>query len=163
MNNNPPESIEKNKQGAGVKIPPPLVYVGWMIIGTVLQKYYPTNMGIPFDYQYWGLLMVICGIILIFYFFKIFKKAETNIEPWRPTSNIITTGIYAYSRNPIYVVFNLFPIGLGIFFDNLWILLSIIPASITLYHLAIKKEEAYLEAEFGEEYLEYKKKVRRWI
>ncbi|MBC8256930.1 MAG: isoprenylcysteine carboxylmethyltransferase family protein [Candidatus Marinimicrobia bacterium] len=150
-------------KGAGVKFPPPLVHVGWMIIGAVLQKFFPTDMGIPIDHQYWGLGMVMGGFLLLFYIHKIFQKAKTNIKPWKPTSNIITTGIYAYSRNPIYVAFNIFPIGLGIFFDNLWVLGSFLPAAFTIYYIAIKKEETYLETTFGEEYLDYKKKVRRWI
>ncbi|MBC8312111.1 MAG: isoprenylcysteine carboxylmethyltransferase family protein [Candidatus Marinimicrobia bacterium] len=149
--------------GANVKFPPPLVYIIWMIMGAILQNCFLTDMGIPFNYQYWGLGMVIGGVFLIIYFQLLFKKMDTNIKPWEPTKNIITTGVYAYSRNPIYVVFNIFPIGLGIFFDNLWVLLSFIPALYTVYYLAIKKEEAYLEATFGEEYLDYKKKVRRWI
>ena len=59
--------------------------------------------------------------------------------------------------------FNIFPIGLGMFFDNLWILISFIPSSIIIYYIAIKKEEKYLEDKFGGEYLDYKNKVRRWI
>lgn len=127
-------------KGAAVKLPPPLVYVMWMIGGAILQKFFPTDMGIPFDHQYWGLAMVFGGIFLIMYFQKLFQKAETNIKPWEPTNNIITTGVYAYSRNPIYVAFNLFPIGLGIFFDNLWVLLSFIPSVFIIYHIAIKNE-----------------------
>jgi protein-S-isoprenylcysteine O-methyltransferase Ste14 len=83
--------------------------------------------------------------------------------PWKPTKNIITDGIYGWSRNPIYLGFNLLPIGMGIFFDNVWVLLSFVPAAFTLYHVAIKKEEVYLEEKFGDEYLGYKNKVRRWI
>jgi len=155
--------LENLDKGANVKFPPPLIFVGWMIMGAVLQKFFPQNLGIPFNHMYWGLGMVIIGIFLIMYFQRSFKKAETNIKPWEPTRNIITTGVYAYSRNPIYLAFIFFPIGLGIFFDNLWVLLSFIPALFTVYHIAIKKEEAYLEEMFGEEYLNYKKKVRRWI
>ncbi len=156
------KELDPNK-GAGVKIPPPLVYIFWMVMGGIIQKYYPLDMGIPFDHQYWGLLMVIIGFFLILYFQRLFKKADTNIQPWKPAKKLITTGVYAWSRNPIYVVLNIFPIGLGIFFDNPWVLGSFLPAALTLYNTAIKKEEAYLKATFGEEYLDYKKKVRRWI
>jgi len=107
--------------------------------------------------------MVICGIALLIYFHKFFLKAKTNIKPWEPTTYIITTGIYAWSRNPIYMAFNLCPIGLGIFFDNPWMLGSFLPAAVSLYFIAIKKEEKYLEKIFRDEYLDYKKKVRLWI
>ena len=68
------------------------------------------------------------------------------------------TGIYGYSRNPIYLAFNFSPIGLGIYYDNLWVIFSSIPSSIIIYLIAIRKEE-----KFGDEYLKYKKKVMRWI
>ncbi len=155
--------MTEDKKGPAVKFPPPLVYVLWMTLGGILQKFYPTDMGIPFNHQYWGLGMVILGIIFLIYARTVFKKAKTNIKPWEKTKSIITTGIYARSRNPIYLGFNIFPIGLGIFFDNLWVLLSFLPGALTVYHIAIKKEEAYLEEKFRDEYLDYKKKVRRWI
>ena len=155
--------MEENRKGPGVKFPPPLVYVPWMILGGILQKFYPMDMGIPFDHQYWGLGMVIFGMLFLITIRRKFKKAATNIKPWEPTNNIITTGIYGRSRNPIYLGFNIFPIGLGIFFNNFWVLLGFIPAAITIYHIAIKKEEAYLEEKFGDEYRAYKSNVRRWI
>ena len=154
---------EYDSKGAGVKFPLPLVYVIWIVAGALLQEYFPSDMGIPFNHQYWGLGMVIYGIALLIYFHKIFQKAKTNIKPWEPTTYIITTGIYAWSRNPIYLAFNLCPIGLGIFFDNPWMLGNFLPAAISLYFIAIKKEEKYLEEKFGDDYLDYKKKVRRWI
>ena len=154
---------EHDSKSANVKFPPPIVYLIWMVAGTILQKYFPLDMGIPSDHQYWGLGLVIIGIIFIIYTFNIFQKAETNIKPCEPTTNIITSGIYAWSRNPIYLAFNIFPIGLGMFFDNLWIFISFIPSSIIIYYIAIKKEEKYLEDKFGGEYLDYKNKVRRWI
>ena len=125
--------MNEDKKGPGVTFPPPLVYVLWMVL----------------------------GIFFLIYVSRIFKKSETSIEPWKPTKNIIPTGVYGWSRNPIYLGFNLFPIGMGIFFDILWVLLSFLPAAFSLYHIAIKKEEACLEAKFGDEYLNYKNKVRR--
>lgn len=157
------KEVSKKDKGANVKISPPLIYVFWMVVGGIIQKYYPIDMGIPFDYQYIGLGIFLAEIGFIIYSFKIFKRAKTNIKPWEPTERLITTGVFQYSRNPLYLMFNLMPIGLGIFFDNFWLLISLFPSAYFLYHIAIKKEEAYLEVTFGEEYLEYKKKVRRWI
>ncbi len=66
-------------------------------------------------------------------------------------------------RNPIYVCFCLFNMGIGIALSNLWIFLSCIPGAILVWDIAIAREEAYLERAFGEEYLACKRKVRRWI
>lgn len=94
---------------------------------------------------------------------KLFKRNDTAIDPWKTTSKIITTGPYRYSRNPIYLFACGVPIGLGITFDSYWALFAFIPALIIVYHTAVKKEEKYLETKFGEEYLGYKRKVRRWL
>ena len=159
MNN---ENSKKDKV-PGVKIPPPLNYLFWMILGGIIQKFYLLEIGIAFNHQYWDLLMVIIGIFLIIYFQLLFNNAKTIIKPWEPTKKIIITGVYAWAKNRIYVTFNLFPIGLVIFFDYPWVILSFLLAAITLFNTAIKKEEACLATTFGEEYLDYKKKVRQWI
>jgi protein-S-isoprenylcysteine O-methyltransferase Ste14 len=93
----------------------------------------------------------------------VFNRLKTHIEPWKPTSAIITTGIYGYSRNPIYVAFAVSTIGIGLMANSLWVVMSFLPASMAVYIVAIKKEEVYLEQKFGEEYLNYKNKVRRWL
>lgn len=152
-----------NNKGAGVKYPPPIVQLIWIIIGFTIQKYYPINLGLNQMVQYLGLPIIGIGISLLLHIHQKFKNANTNIKPWKPTTNIITTGIYAYSRNPIYLAFNFFSIGFGIFYNNVWVMLSIIPSMTFIYFIAIKKEEKYLENIFGDEYLEYKKSVRRWI
>ena len=61
------------------------------------------------------------------------------------------------------MVFCLVPLGAGIYLNSLWMVLSFIPAALTVYQVAIKKEEAYLEQKFGEPYLAYKRNVRRWL
>ena len=134
-----------------------------MAVGFIIHYYHPINLGELGRVKYSGIGMVIFVGFILFYAHTMFKKAETNITPWEPTTTIITSRMYSYSRNPIYLAFNFVPIGLGIFFNNLWVLVSFIPAAIMLFFIAIKKEERYLEEKFGDEYLEYKKNVRRWL
>ncbi|MBC8196401.1 MAG: isoprenylcysteine carboxylmethyltransferase family protein [Candidatus Marinimicrobia bacterium] len=156
--------MEKNNdKGAGVKFPPPIVQLIWIIIGFTIQNYKPISLGFNQMAQYLGLLIIGIGISLLLHIHQKFKNAKTNIKPRKPTTNIITTGIYAYSRNPIYLAFNFFSIGLGVFYDNIWVLISIFPSMTFIYFIAIKKEEKYLEKIFGNEYIEYKKSVRRWV
>jgi protein-S-isoprenylcysteine O-methyltransferase Ste14 len=63
----------------------------------------------------------------------------------------------------MYVALCFISIGIGIFFNSIWILLSFMPSAVIVYYIAIKKEEAYLEEKFGEEYVRYKNNVRRWL
>ncbi len=114
-------------------------------------------------FKYIGIAIVVLGIGIIIYASIVFKKAETNIEPWKPTTKIISAGLYGYTRNPIYVAFCLIQIGMGIFLNSLWILIGFIITAILICHIAIKMEELYLETKFREEYILYKNKVRRWL
>lgn len=113
--------------------------------------------------KYIGVAVVLFGFSLIVLVIRSFKRVETNIEPWKPTTKIVSTGVFAYSRNPVYAAFCIISIGVGIILNSIWILLSVIPSGILVYFIAIKKEELYLEEKFGEEYLRYKSKVRRWL
>ena len=110
-----------------------------------------------------GIVLMLFAVAVAGLINATFKRAGTAIEPWKPTSNIVTTGFYAWSRNPIYTGFCVFNIGLGISLNNLWVFLSFIPGAVLVYFIAIVREEAYLEEKFGEEYLAYKRQVRRWI
>jgi len=154
---------KSDKKGAAVKFPPPVIFLIAMALAFGLHSIYPLNMGLPIMAQYLGGVIILLALVLVFYISKMFARTKTSIEPWKPTTAIISTGIYSYSRNPIYVAFCLVPVGLGLVMNSAWLLLSFIPAAYLVYVIAIKKEERYLEEKFGEEYLAYKGKVRRWL
>ena len=156
-------NIENDKSGASVKFPPPLVFLTFMLTAAGAHHFWPMQLGSLSGFRYIGGVVVILGIFITILARMSFKKAETNIAPWKPTTKIVSTGIFAYSRNPFYVAFCLISIGIGTFFNSIWILFSFIPSALIIYYIAIKKEEAYLEKKFGEEYEHYKNKVRRWF
>ena len=156
-------SIEDDKKGAAVKFPPPLIFLFFLLVAYGLQHFWPIGIGGLSGLKYIGGGVVMLGIGIIIFVAQSFKRAETNIEPWKPTTKIISTGIYTYSRNPIYTGFCLISIGIGIFLNSFWILISFVPSAILVYYVAIRKEEIYLEKKFGEEYIFYKSKVRRWL
>ena len=153
----------QDKKGAAVKFPPPAIFASCILLGSGLQYLRPVGMGIPESIEVLGYLLVLFGITIAILVATSFRRAGTAIEPWKPTTSIVTTGFYAWSRNPIYAGFCLINIGIGIANNSLWIFVSFIPAAFLLYHVAIAKEEAYLAEKFGEEYLAYKNKVRRWV
>jgi protein-S-isoprenylcysteine O-methyltransferase Ste14 len=157
MNNNIDE------KGAKVKFPPPLIYLLCLFCGYGAHYLYPLSIGYSWPVKTVGVILILITLTILIYIGGIFKRKETNIEPWKPTTAIISTGIYAYSRNPIYMALCLISIGVGVVVDSIWMLLSFLPSALLVYWIAIKKEEAYLEHKFGEEYLSYKRKVRRWL
>ncbi|MBL4573322.1 MAG: isoprenylcysteine carboxylmethyltransferase family protein [Gammaproteobacteria bacterium] len=155
--------MQEDKKGAAVKFPPPAIFACAILLGACLQYLWPAGLGIPEFAEIFGYLLVLFGITIAILVATSFRRAGTAIEPWKPTTSIVTTGLYAWSRNPIYAGFCLISMGVGVASNSLWIFISFIPAAFLLYHVAIAKEEAYLEEKFGEEYTDYKKKVRRWI
>jgi protein-S-isoprenylcysteine O-methyltransferase Ste14 len=157
------EESTQDKKGAAVKFPPPAIFASCILLGSGLQYLRPVGLGIPESIEVLGYLLVLFGISIAILVATSFRRADTAIEPWKPTTSIVTTGFYAWSRNPIYAGFCLINIGIGIASNSLWIFVSFIPAAFLLYHVAIAKEEAYLAEKFGEEYLAYKNKVRRWV
>ena len=103
------------------------------------------------------------ALIVILVAAQSFRRANTSIEPWHPASSIITSGIYRFSRNPIYLAFCWATIGIGMILNSWWVVASFIPAAVLIHLFIIKREEVYLEAKFGEQYLRYKSRVGRWF
>lgn len=159
----PSISQDDDEKGAAVSFPPPLMFLLLTLAAFGIHYLYPISIGIPFIARLAGLLITIAAIAVIIYINRLFAQAETNIAPWKPTTTIMTTGIYAYSRNPIYFLFCITSVGFGVIADSVWVVASFIPSVIWVYLAAIKKEEAYLEQKFGEEYLRYKNRVRCWL
>jgi protein-S-isoprenylcysteine O-methyltransferase Ste14 len=91
------------------------------------------------------------------------KNSGTNIDVRKPATKVLKDGIYAYSRNPMYVGLILFLIAASILLDNLWILIFTPVFIAIMWKGVIEKEERYLEEKFGDEYTDYKSRVRRWI
>ena len=142
---------------------PPLVYVPFLAMGIVLDFLFPLPL-LPNRVQYLVGFAVIAvsGLIMPFVLLE-FRKARTNFGPRKPTTAIITTGPYRFSRNPSYVGLTLVYVGIGIATDSIWILGLLIPAIVVMHYGVIVREERYLENKFGEEYLRYKRSVRRWL
>ena len=89
-------------------------------------------------------------------------RAGSNV-PTRPTTSIVDTGPYRFTRNPIYVGMMLALVGLAIAFDSLWPLVMLVPFALVIRYGVVAREEAYLERKFGEVYRRYRARVRRWL
>ena len=142
---------------------PPLVYVPFLAMGIVLDFLFPLPL-LPNRVQYLVgfAVMAVSGLIISFVLLE-FRKARTDFNPRKPTTAIITTGPFRFSRNPSYLVLTLLCVGIGIAADSIWILGLLIPAIVVMHYGVIVREERYLENKFGEEYLRYKRSVRRWL
>ena len=154
---------EQSKDNAGVRIPPPLIYLGALIAGAAANYFFPLPFLPNFAAQIAGVLLIASAILIFAAAFQLFKRAKTNLEPWKPTTAIVSDGIYGFSRNPIYLAFTLFYAGIALLFNSLWTLALLVPVLLVIHYGVILREEAYLERKFGIEYLNYKERVRRWL
>ena|SRR5579862_9516903 len=154
------------KDSPGVIIPPPLFYAGFFFLSMILQGFFTIRAAF-FFHTHWaniaGSILYFVGVCFIFPAAFEFVKSKNTIITMKPATSLQTTGIYTYSRNPMYMGLLLIYLGLTLQFGNWWSLI-LIPFLITcITYLVIRPEERYLTRAFGEEYTNYQKKVRRWI
>ncbi len=140
---------------------PPVILLLAVTAGIVLDWVFPMNMGHGWGWP--GLLLLGGGMAVIIRCRRLFEDAGTNIRPDQPTNVIIEDGPYKYSRNPIYLGFLVCFAGLALLADAPVMLLILAPLYYILDRHVIMPEEIYLEDKFGEVYLSYKRRVRRWI
>jgi protein-S-isoprenylcysteine O-methyltransferase Ste14 len=148
---------------SGVRFPPPLLYVIPLGIGILIQRFYPVAIlprGIALVP---GVLLVALGLALGAVAMISFVRARTSPIPIKPTTAIVATGPYRFTRNPMYLGLALLYLGVTLWVDTLWPLLFLPLVLFTVQRTVIAREERYLEAKFGDEYRVYKARVRRWI
>src|SRR5215468_6659281 len=142
---------------------PPLVYLTSLVCGTVMHlamplPFLPGTLAVPL-----GVLLVVVAIALFSYSVAKFRAAGTPVPARKPTTVIVRTGPYRFSRNPIYLAFSLLQLGIAIWVNSVWLLATLIAAVALIASVVIPREERYLARRFGADYLDYKRSVRRWL
>jgi protein-S-isoprenylcysteine O-methyltransferase Ste14 len=155
---------EPAEHGANVRIPPPLIFIGFIILGALLQ-YAIAPISFPDDawIRIVGVVIVAAGLFLIFSALAPFRRTGQDPKPWTPSPELIVEGPYRWTRNPMYVGLTCILFGLGLALNNLWFSLLAIVALVVVHFIAVLPEEKYLNEKFGRSYTEYRTKVRRYI
>lgn len=141
---------------------PPLAFVLAIVGGLALDPLYRLTARPP-GWAPVGVTLVLLGAALLFWAFREFRARRTAIEPWKPTTAIIESGPFAYSRNPVYIAFALITLGIGAWVDRGFIALLTVPAVLATDRWIIPREERYLTRKFGDRYVSYRRRVRRWL
>jgi protein-S-isoprenylcysteine O-methyltransferase Ste14 len=92
-----------------------------------------------------------------------FRKAATAVSPLRPTTQLVRSGPYRYSRNPDYIGQTLLYVGIALALNTWWPLFLLPPTLVAVHFGVIRREERYLEAKFGQDYRDYKNQTPRWV
>ncbi len=154
---------DENRDNAGVVAPPPLIYLGFLLTGLLLNRKVPVRFLPRPAARPLGWALLGGGVCLGGWFQRTLRHAGTPVNPQKPVSSLVVDGPFRYSRNPGYISLAMMYAGVASLKNALWAILLLPPALGVIRRGVIEREERYLEGKFGEEYLRYKERVRRWI
>jgi protein-S-isoprenylcysteine O-methyltransferase Ste14 len=149
---------------ANVSIRPPIAWAVAVLAGLALNWL----MLLPFvpaavPAGWLGAMVFVLALALFAWAIVTITRAGSNVPTNRPTTTIVESGPYRFTRNPIYLGMFLGLIGLAIAFDNLWLLMMLVPFALVIRYSVVAREEVYLERKFGDVYRGYRSRVRRWL
>jgi protein-S-isoprenylcysteine O-methyltransferase Ste14 len=156
--------MDNTKDTAQVIIRPPLAWGLAVIAGLALNWLVPLPFlpaDLPADWL--GAVVFVLALALFAWAIVTITRAGSNVPTNRPTTTIVESGPYRFTRNPIYLGMFLGLTGLAIAFDNLWLLMMLVLFALVIRYGVVPREEAYLERKFGNVYGSYRTRVRRWL
>jgi protein-S-isoprenylcysteine O-methyltransferase Ste14 len=141
---------------------PPLVFLSAILLGVIMNLIWPLPVGPPLLVPI-GIALALAAVVLFSLSLREFRAAGTSVRGSERTTTIVGTGPYRFSRNPIYLSFVTFQLGLALSFNNVWLLITLAPAAAFIATMIIPREEQFLERNFQTQYADYKASVRRWL
>ena len=149
---------------ANVMIRPPIAWAIAILAGLALDWFLPLRFmpaAVPAGWAggaVFAIALVLFGSAIV-----TMTRAGSNVPTNRPTTTIVDSGPYRFTRNPIYLAMFLGLVGLAVAFDSLWLLAVLVPFALIIRSGVVAREEAYLERKFGDVYRAYRARVRRWL
>jgi protein-S-isoprenylcysteine O-methyltransferase Ste14 len=154
---------DEERDNPGIRVPPPLVYLLPLILGLLVDS----KARVPFlprtAARGLGWPLIGGGLVLNGWFLRTIREAEVPIRTDKPVPRLTTEGPFRYSRNPSYLALAMIYAGIAVVRNSLWVILPLALVVSVIQREVIGREEQYLERTFGEEYLAYKARVRRWV
>ena len=157
------EDPHNGADNPGVIAPPPLIYAGALAAGLLVNRLRPAPFLPRGISRVLGLTLTVGGVLLGIWGFREMRRAGTNVDPYHPATAIVDEGPYRFTRNPIYVGFTLVYGGISALANALPPILLLPGVIAVMRKGVIEREERYLERKFGDRYLRYKARVRRWV
>jgi protein-S-isoprenylcysteine O-methyltransferase Ste14 len=158
MHENSNTSGEKKR-----KIIPPVYLLSTLVLMWVLQRYVPVYQFVEPPMAYTGIAAILFGIIMAAISAGVFVKVDTGIEPFDEAKVLVTSGFYRFTRNPMYIGMFLILLGAGYMLGSVSAFSPIPVFFLIIRNNFVLGEERFCEAAFGQQYLDYKTKVRRWV
>lgn len=146
-----------------VFIPPPFIFLAGIGAGYALEQILPLRISVPVWLEIAAAVLGLAGLALVGIGLGAFLAHRTHVVPVRPASALIVTGPYRFTRNPMYLGFAAAYLAAAVVLGSGWYLLLFVPVLAIMQRYVIRREEAYLERRFGEQYRAYRRRVRRWL
>lgn len=157
---------ETKRDTPGVLAPPPLIYLGFLILGLALEFLVVRTQGLDMPASLrWTLvpIFLLTGIVFIAAAALRFRRAGTPAPPWQPATVLVVQGIYRITRNPMYFGMTLIYLALGIAADAPVVFWMLAPLAVTIHYGVVLREERYMTGRFGQPYIDYANRVPRWL
>src|SRR6516165_11901529 len=145
---------------------PPIIYLAAIAVSILLNVFNP----LPWFGQPLSGILFVLGWLMIAAFVALnisailaMRRAGTTVRPDRGTDHVVTDGPFSFTRNPLYLAGAMLVLGIGLISGIVWFLLLAMLAAFAVQKLTIEREERHLQTRFGETYLDYAARVRRWI
>jgi len=145
------------------KIKPPYIAFTLLFLSWLVDYVFPKFRFVFPPYNKIGILLIVLGLSITFSSFYFFRKNKTPIIPGKKPTFVVMEGTYKFTRNPMYLGVTIALLGFSIYFGNFFSLLSPVIFFLIMNYYFVPFEEKLLENIFGKKYLDYEKKVRRWI
>jgi len=155
--------MDEPTDNPGVIARPPLLYAGALIIALLVNLSWPLPIFGDKLGRWCGLLLAVLGAGILAWGRNALLSGGTSVDPTLPTTSIVTSGPYKFSRNPLYLALTLIFVGLTMTMNTWWGILALIPLALVMHNGVVLREERYLEEKFGEIYQQYRSKVRRYL
>jgi protein-S-isoprenylcysteine O-methyltransferase Ste14 len=152
-----PVATVVEQDGAAVRFPPPFTPLIALAVGAVLQFSWTLTLPVHGQLRYGlGALLLLVGLGAMGAAIGLFREIGQDPKPWVTTPAIVSTGVYRFTRNPMYLGMGLMQVGCGVALANGWVVLLVPVTCFVIAEIAIRHEEAYLEGKFGAEYTDYR-------
>ncbi len=148
---------------ANVRWPPPVIHLAAVLIAFGADRWLPLPLPARGISMALGAALVFVSFLLARFAFRQFSRHANPVPPNRPVNDLMLDGPFRFTRNPLYLALALLQAGVGLIAGNAWILLMLAPALLYVRFFVIAREEAYLARRFGQSYLDYQARVRRWF
>ncbi|QIK95572.1 isoprenylcysteine carboxylmethyltransferase family protein [Sphingomonas sp. HDW15A] len=153
----------QDQDNPGVVVPPPLLIFAALLVGLAIDPGLRIWPAIKIETALPAAFLGTAGIAIGAIALGLFKHFKTRPEPWKPASALVTTGVYSFTRNPMYLGMLLIYAAIALLFRSVSAGVLLIPLILALDQLVIRREEQYLGRRFGPQYEEYRRHVRRWF